>query len=264
MRRPDGSPAWFEVLAFPLRGADGEIRNVIEMTRDVTRERELELELHRSEKLAAVGRLAAGIAHEVKNPLGVIQSAVDVLANSNRPAEQRDEAADLLRSEVARLSTIVTDFLNYARPRSPVTREQDPAPVIRRSLDAWRRQSSTDGPEVVLGLARDLPERPIDADQLHQALLNLLLNAEQAAGAGGRIVVSADRRDDGRLEITIADDGPGIPAEARSRIFEPFYTTTPRGSGLGLSIVRQVVLAHEGRVEAMDRPGGGAVFRIVL
>jgi two-component system sensor histidine kinase HydH len=260
--RGDGSSAWFEVLAFPLRGPEGDVRHVIEMTRDVTRERELEAELRRSEKLAAVGRLAAGIAHEVKNPLGIIQSAVDVVANPDRPEDQRTEAADLLRAEVHRLSTLVTDFLTYARPRPLDPRHHDLGEILRRTVgDFSQGREAERVPE--LEIEEDLPERSVDADLIRQVLLNLLLNADEAAGPAGRIRLRARAVED-RVEIAVEDDGPGIPGEARGRIFEPFFTTRARGSGLGLAIVRQIVVAHGGRVDVDDRRGGGTVFRVTL
>jgi two-component system sensor histidine kinase HydH len=262
MERPGGGSSWFEVLAFPLRGPDGDVRHVIELTRDVTRERELEGELRRSEQLAAVGRLAAGIAHEIKNPLGIILSSVDVLANPDRPREQRAEAEELLRLEVGRLSAIVSDFLSYARPPAPRLRERNLGRIVDRTASFWQRDP--DRSELRVEIAPDLPSRPVDADQVHQALLNLLLNAAEAAGPSGHVAVRVRAAEDDRVEVLVEDDGPGLTPETRARAFEPFFTTRPRGSGLGLAIVRQVVSAHGGTVEARDRPGGGTVFRLVF
>ena len=255
-----GGNRWVELLTVPMFGEGGEVSFVIELTRDVTREKELETRLRETEKLAAVGRLAAGIAHEIRNPLGIIHASVDVLANRDRPDAQRDEAAEILRCEVSRLSAIVTDFLTYANPTPPALHAVDLATLAARVVE----ELATGRPRLEVHAAPDLPRREVDPDRLRQVVLNLVLNAVEAAGPDGRVDVRLERTGDGRVALVVRDDGPGLAAETRERIFEPFFTTKPRGTGLGLAIVRGIVDAHGGEVTAADRPEGGAELRVVV
>lgn len=218
--------------------------------------------LVQSEKLAALGQLATAIAHEVRNPLAVIRSAAQGLAETMPESEARRPCA-LITAEVDRLSSVITSLLAFARPL-----QLRPAPVsVRDLLDRALLLSAGELAAKDLGVRRDeaagLPAIQADADLLCQVLLGLLANGAEAAPAGSTLVVEA-RAEDGVVELAVADAGPGVPPDLRGRIFEPFVTTRPRGVGLGLAVARQIVAAHGGEIAVGERPGGGARFIVRL
>ncbi len=228
--------------------------------------------LHRADRLAAVGQLAAGIAHEVSNPLTIIRSTMQYLEGSAEDTAARELIVDLI-DEVDRIDQIVGNLLSLARPSHFQPEEVDLADLVRdtlRLIDAQARQQS-------VRLERRL-EPPInlraDAAQLRQLLLNLVLNALQAMPEGGRVTVSARReplkqlspptRDRARIRLEIADDGPGIPAGKIRSVFDPFFTTKSEGTGLGLAICHAIVQRHEGEIEIDSTVGQGTTVSVVL
>ncbi len=220
--------------------------------------------LAQSEKLAALGQLATAIAHEVRNPLGVIRSAAQGVGET-LPASDDDgrRACSFITAEIDRLNSVITALLAFARPLRLVPRAVAVRQVIDSALQLARAE--LDGKRVAVRRreAADLPALQADPDLVSQVLLGLLANALEVLGSGGEIELEA-RADGGAVEIAVADSGPGVPAELRGRIFEPFFTTRTRGTGLGLAVARQIVEAHGGRIDVGDRPGGGARFVIRL
>jgi two-component system NtrC family sensor kinase len=223
--------------------------------------------LVRTEKLATVGRLAAGVAHEVGNPLGAVSGYAELARARLGPDAdlQVKDALDRIAAAADRIDRIVRDLLDFARPAPLELR----AVSVARALDAALRiasvQSRFKGVEVEVGVPVDLP--PVRADERHlsQVFLNLLLNAGDAMGGKGRVRVEARRSGD-RVEIEISDSGPGIAAEDLPRIFDPFFTTKEpgQGSGLGLAICHSIVDSLGGSIEARSGLGGGAVLAIRL
>jgi len=218
--------------------------------------------LAQSEKLAALGQLATAIAHEVRNPLGVIRSAAQGLSERVSPSTAETERASaFITAEIDRLSSVVNSLLAFARPlrleRRPVGIEELFDRALLLATDDLRGQ----GVQVERGPAAGLPAVSADPDLLCQVLLGLLANGAEAAGAGGTVWLDA-RAEDGRVEVAVADSGPGIPSALRARVFEPFFTTRSRGTGLGLAVARQIVEAHGGEIAVGERAGGGA--RLVL
>jgi two-component system sensor histidine kinase HydH len=220
--------------------------------------------LAQSEKLAALGQLATAIAHEVRNPLAVIRSAAQGIAETEAGADAATRrACGFITDEIDRLGSVVTSLLAFARPP-----QLQPRPVpVRELLDraAVLARDELDARAVRLAreTAVDLPALRADPDLVCQVLLGLLSNGAEAAGAGGEVRLEA-RATDGRIELAVTDSGPGVPPELRDRVFEPFFTTRPRGTGLGLAVARQIVEAHGGQIAVTDRPGGGARFTIRL
>ncbi|MCZ6691191.1 MAG: ATP-binding protein [Planctomycetota bacterium] len=261
----DGDGKVYEIHALPLKSPDGSVDNVIELIRDVTEEKRLEERYQVSEQLAAVGRLAAGIAHEIKNPLGIILTSSQILTNLRRPAEQRAEASEILTVEVERLSKIVNDFLRYARP-GPLHRSLcNLNDLIHETVSIW---SAGRGERGVRCLEEDLdPTEPrvlIDQDQMRQVILNLLINAYEATGIGGKLTIRTKDTKDGWVELSFIDDGPGFSEEVLPKIFEPFFTTKEAGTGLGLSIVKRIIDAHSGEILLENQAPRGAACRIRL
>lgn len=223
----------------------------------------------RSERLAALGQLSAGLAHEIRNPLGVIKGSSEML---NKRLQGSDpvtgELAGYISSEVNRLNMIVTRFLDFARPSQLQIKTEAVAPVVDRALknahDRWPDARIV----VERQYAEDLPKIPLDADMCEQVFTNLFLNAYEAMGDGGgklKVTIGATNHD-GRhgVEIEIQDTGPGIPAELREQIFNPFFTTKKTGVGLGLSIVSKIIDDHRGWIRLCTESGAGACFRVFL
>jgi len=223
----------------------------------------------RSARLAAVGELAAGIAHETRNPLGAISHATETLQRSLRLQGEDAELLEIIRREAGRLNEIVSDFLVFGRPRPLALQETDLAALIKDVLLALEQDERCHGGvrfEAVLDPA--LPRLGLDPHQMSQVLWNLYLNAAQAMPGGGRLLTRAAVRAGpdgvGWLSLEISDTGPGLPREAEGRLFEPFFTTKPDGTGLGLPIARRIVEEHGGTLTLEGGPAGGALARIRL
>jgi two-component system, NtrC family, sensor histidine kinase HydH len=223
---------------------------------------EIEEQLRRADRLSALGELSAGMAHEIRNPLGSIRGTAEILRDGIPPDDPRHEFTGILVREVERLNRVVEDFLRFARP-TPVMR----APVdIDRTLGevlALLRQTSMKSRVQVELDPGGLPPLSGSGEQLRQAFLNLALNALQAMPDGGELRVTT-RQVGGEAQIRFADSGQGIPPENLERIFNPFFTTRHEGTGLGLAISHRIVQGHGGRIGVESRPGQGTTFTIVL
>ncbi len=215
-------------------------------------------QLIQGERLAALGELSAVVAHEVRNPLGVIFNSIGSLRRLVRPTGDAKMLFDIVDEEADRLNRIVGDLLDFARPSTPELR---PEPLGRVVEDAVAAALAQHGGRVVLArdLDPDLPPVVMDARLVRQAVLNVAVNAVQAMPRGGRITVRT-RREATAARLEIEDSGAGIADEVRERIFEPFFTTKASGTGLGLAVVRRIVEGHGGEVEVRSEPGVGTVF----
>ena len=218
-----------------------------------------EKQIQQASRLASVGQLAAGLAHEIRNPLAGIGSAVEVLAE-NRDSHDR-EIIQEIQLQVKRLNTTLSDLLNFARPREPEITPCDLAGLARPMLALIRSDAHKHRIQIVAELPADLPAINADATQIQQAILNLLLNAVQAMPDGGTLTVRA-AADASRVRLTIQDTGGGIPAEIREKIFAPFFPTKHRGTGLGLAITRTILENHHGTIRVDSQAGCGAVFTL--
>lgn len=227
----------------------------------------LERQLARSERLSSLGQMAAGLAHEIKNPLGSIQGAAEILGDDALAGSKERDLFDVLRKESRRLGAVVDDFLEFARPRPPQLAPLDVARSIERAATQIALDASARRIEIQRDVAHDLPAISADAEQFHQVLLNLLLNASAASPDGGRIVVGARAatRDGHRcVAVSVKDHGPGIPADVLPRVFDPFFTTKENGTGLGLSISHTIVHDHGGSIDVDSAPGAGTTVTVVL
>ena len=226
-------------------------------------------EARRSERLAALGQLTAGLAHEIRNPLAVIKGSAETLTRRLQAADPvTTEVAGYISSEVNRLNTIVTRFLNFARPLKLERRLAQIPPLLERALKVALERWPEAKVEAAQQYSENLPEINVDPDLCEQAFTNLVLNAYEAmTDTGGRLTVRvAAANSDGRrgVEINIEDTGPGIPPELHGQIFNPFFTTKKEGVGLGLSLVSKIVDDHRGWIRISSGPGKGACFRLFL
>lgn len=224
--------------------------------------------LARSERLATVGRLAAGLAHEIGNPLGAISGYVEI-ARARLP---RDPDPDLavavarIAEAAARIDRTIRDLLDFARPAPPRLAPVALGEALEAAVRLARVQARFRHVEVETRLAPGLPPALADEHQLSQVLLNLLLNAGDAMRGAGRVTLAAGPAEGGAVELSVTDEGPGIPPEHLPRLFEPFFTTKDpgEGTGLGLAISHRIAEALGGALSAANAPGGGACFRLRL
>ena len=227
--------------------------------------KEAQAEVRRSERLAALGQLSAGLAHEIRNPLGVISASAELLGKHvSSENDVAKEVAGFIRTEVNRSNLLVTRFLDFARPSPLDPGIHDLNHVVDRALRqlADKSNSGENKIEVKKDLAA-LPEFSFDSTLIESAVLNLLANAQEAMPSGGRLSVHT-RRLNKNVEIEVSDTGEGIPAEQMENIFNPFFTTKPRGVGLGLAIVSKFIDSHGGKITVTSQAGKGSTFRIVL
>ena len=221
-------------------------------------------QLQRSERLASLGEIAAGLAHEVRNPLSAIKGAIEIVQGRATPASPEAEFAAIAVRELARIDSLLGDFLAYARPREPQRSLVSVDALIERVLpvlapvaqraNVQLQVNGLEGPRVV----------NVDVEQVSQVFFNVILNAIQATEAGGHVRIDVDRARDA-LRVDVVDDGPGIPAHMASRIFEPFYTTKAGGTGLGLPIAQRIIAAHGGSITlTAAENSGGTTFRLML
>jgi len=242
---------------------------------DVTRIRELEKRIRIQEKLAIVGEAAAGVAHEIRNPLASIRSAATSLRKDIQAQGHDARLVELIVRESDRLGKVVTTFLEYARISFPVSRTVSLNAFLREFEGRWKQRGmcrTQDGPAQDLHLEMELPQEEflvrLDRDQMIMVLENLISNAVQAGA--GRVRVRVEGGGDSMLQgsrkvrVLIQDDGCGILDRAKARLFEPFFTTRTQGTGMGLAIVDRIVAAHGGRVIAKNHPEGGALFSLIL
>jgi len=217
----------------------------------------------RAERLAVLGRVAAALAHEIRNPLGSISGSIDIIREAPGLGEDEKRLCEIIRSETDRLNDLVGDMMNLARPREPSIETIDLARIARDVVELARRSGRGE---------RDVPiefEGPEeakvqgDAGQIRQLVWNLVRNAVQASTAGTKVNVRVDMVK-GKPRIDVVDRGAGIPESMRDRIFDAFVTTRSQGVGIGLAVVKQIVDAHGAKIEVLDSDGGGSTFRVTL
>jgi PAS domain S-box-containing protein len=238
-----------------LPGGSGDV--VCAFGLDVTEEHDLALRTGRAERLAALGTMAAGLAHEIRNPLNAAALQLAVVQRRLSRASGADvpgalEAAQVVSGEMARLAGLVREFLDFARPQPLRLTRVDLRATVEEVGSLLLPETEAAG----VDLALDLPEEvrvELDAERIKQVILNLVQNAAEATGTGGHVRLRVASRDGGAL-LEVEDDGPGLPEEP-AMVFEPFFTTKPGGTGLGLAIVHRIVTDHGGRIDCASRPG---------
>ena len=256
-------PVYVNMNIAQLRDHLGETLGLVIVFEDVTNEIQMEDKMRRISELAAIGQLAASIAHELRNPLSSIKGAAQYLINEYEDHKAVREFLDIIIDEVNVLNKVTTDFLDFARPTKLNLRETDVNDVVFRTLQLMRIDIAKQGVEVEQHLAYDIPRISADDKQLEQVFRNIILNALQAMPSGGTLVLRSEGGENG-VEVTVSDTGVGIPEEQQDRIFIPFFTTKTKGTGLGLAIVQKIVDNHGGRISARSVVGEGTTFEVFL
>ena len=243
-------------------------RNFNDMVRQLRESREeiqrlYRTQMSRAEHLATLGELAAGLAHEIRNPLAGIAGVMDIIGRDLPASSPAREVLGEVQQEILQIKRILSDLLETARPRPPALRPADLNSTAEHAVSLARQQIISRPIEIRLSQAHDLPPVEHDAGQIQQVLLNLLLNAIQAIDSSGNIRVRLNS-EDGFATVSVSDTGSGIAPEHLANIFRPFFTTKKRGTGLGLSLVSRIVEAHGGRVQVHSTPGEGSQFMVWL
>lgn len=242
---------------------DGKPLGFMVVLKDLSELRHLEMEIQRREKLAAVGNLAAGIAHEVRNPLSSIKGYASFLGSQFDPASDQRKAAEIMGQEVDRVNRVISELLEFARPSDLKRKPTMVGDLIRHSVKIVAHEAEFAGVSITCGVQPDLPAVMLDPDRMTQVMLNLLINAIQAMNKGGRLKVEAQSTG-GKLVVTVSDTGPGIPEEDLAHVFNPYFTRKKNGTGLGLAIVVKIVESHGGSVHIQSKSGAGTSVVVTL
>lgn len=263
--RLDGTSFPVGFTRTPLISLDGEIVGGLVVFQDLSEVTALRETAERAERHAALGRLAASLAHEIRNPLGSISGSVQIVRESELVEEDK-RLLGIVVSEVERLDALVTDMLDLTKPRTPELANVDIAKLAREVVDVARRNAqNTKNVTITHTLsADDVMMARADGDQMRQVLWNLIKNALQASPKNANVTVSVQRKDTGEVQFEVRDEGPGVPAESQKRMFEMFYSGREHGLGIGLALVKQIVDAHHGTIEITNGSPRGAIFRVTL
>lgn len=222
-----------------------------------------DLQMMQSEKLAALGEMAASFVHGIRNPLGIISGSAETL-KKKIPEPVQSEMIQFIREESERINRMLTNFLEFAKPKPPTFQEVNLKDILRRTVDLISIPARERGVQVVQEYPQDKVSLFLDPEQIHEAIVNLELNALEAMPAGGTLRITLTPKENKDVIIRVSDTGVGIPAGRESKIFDPFFTTKEQGTGLGLTIVHTVVKNHGGTISVANNDGGGATFTISL
>jgi two-component system sensor histidine kinase HydH len=250
------------ISAARIANEKGEFLGQVLIIRDLSEIRRLQNEVRRQEKLAAMGGLAAGVAHEVRNPLSSIKALATFFASQFDDGSESHEAARVMIQEVERLNRVITELLEFSRPSDLKRQATDIGMLLSRSVQLIQQDAADRNVDINVNIEDDICQAWIDPDRLSQSLLNLYLNAIQAMESGGKLKVNTTMSDTHNLKIVVSDTGKGILPEQTNKIFDPYYTTKSTGTGLGLAIVQKIIEAHGGRIDVKSVIEQGTSFFI--
>ncbi len=260
----DNNKIFYSISCYPLLD-NGKVIGAIEISRDITRDINLQKLMMQQEKLASIGRLSAGVAHEVNNPLTTILTTALLMQEDIEASDPMFEELETIARETLRCRKIVTSLLDFARQTKPEKREHKINDIVEESILLTKKQAAFKDVGIDYHFSGEIPLMRVDKGQIQQALINLLLNAVEATEADGQIRVRTDWVPSRKTAvIAIQDTGHGIPSEKLDSIFDPFFTTKETGTGLGLAITHGIVEQHGGAIEVESEPGKGTVFTITL
>ncbi|MBI1387632.1 MAG: HAMP domain-containing protein [bacterium] len=252
-----------QISALPLM-QDGEPTGLVVTFHDLSDIRKLEEQVRRQDRLASLGRMSAGVAHEIRNPLGIIRGSAQLLNKRFGGQPGEEGLSEFIIEEVNRLSRVVNDFLMFARPPEPIIDEVEPSELVEQIYAYAQPQDGETEFHIETEIEPDLPPLAVDAALCKEAFLNLIINAQQAMPKGGAITIRAARRNAESVALEVRDQGSGISPEQIDRIFDPFYTSKDNGTGLGLSLVHQIISSQGGQIEVESVVDQGSIFRVIL
>jgi two-component system sensor histidine kinase HydH len=260
-----GTGVPLKVSGAVLHGEDGGFLGYVFIFRDLVEVRRLQQEVERTKRLASLGSLAAGVAHEIRNPLSSIKGFATYFREKLKDSPQDRDTATTMIQEVERLDRVIGQLLEFARPSILKIKPVRVSDLIQHSLKLIEGDARSKGIEVKTDIPPDLPDIPMDGDRINQVLLNLYLNGIQAMNGGGLLEVKVSRDDARKITtITVSDSGRGIELADQERIFDPYFTTKSDGTGLGLAIVHKILDAHGGSIKVRSQPGAGTRITINL
>lgn len=260
----DGRELYYSISTYPLL-EDDDVIGAIEISRDITRDINVQKVMMQQEKLASIGRLSAGVAHEINNPLTTILTSAMLLQEDADPDSPLCKELETIANETLRCREIVTSLLDFARQTKPVKNMFDINDIVISCVLLTKKQAAFKDIRVSQILHDGALPIFVDRGQLEQVMINLILNAVEATGGGGEITVTtSSTADEDFVEISIGDTGPGIPEADIGRIFDPFFTTKSHGTGLGLAITHGIIEQHGGTISVQSKTGQGTRFTILL
>jgi len=240
-------------------------RGAVVILRDMTIIRELEQEVITSEKFAALGRLSAGVAHEIRNPLNSIKGFIQYFQKKLALEPEDYRYTDLMLTEVDRLNRVISKLLAYSKPREPRLTIRSAEEIVDHCVRVVEREARESGVEIIVEPSDpDLPLVMVDSDQMTQVFLNILINAIEATPSGEKVSIALVGTHNGRLQVVTSDKGAGIPRENIDKLFDPFFSTKKKGTGLGLAIVKSIIEGHGGDIDVESEPGNGTKFIVTL
>ena len=261
----DGGSIPLSVSAAKLISKDEEDLGAVFILRDLREIKALQERVTTSERLAAIGSLAAGVAHEIRNPLSSIKGFAQFFLKKNPPESTDHQYSEVMIQEVERLDRVITNLLDYANPKEPAQEQTSLTDIIHRSIALITDDAKAKKIDVTVEIEENIPPVKVDRDQITQVLLNIALNGLDAMKKGGKLTVRCFMDDEKKLVIVeIKDTGHGIPEEELSRIFDPFYTTKKTGTGLGLAIAHRIMENHGGTLSVKSTGTSGTTFRITV
>lgn len=268
IQKEGAHPKWggyYHYYAFPVISLAGELERVVYYEKNATEARKLEERLRRSERLKALGTLAAGIAHEIRNPLATINFNGQMLLRELALSAAQEQMFDDMIHEVKKIDQIVRQVLNFARPKEPQFLPQDLNEIVRYCHSLAKVHTRKSKIQFTLALEDGLPDLVMDQNQISQVIMNLIINAVEAMPDGGRLTIGTRCLPEGsQVVLTVVDTGEGILPGDEEHIFDPFFTRKPEGTGLGLSISRQILERHNAYLDLESTPGVGSLFRITF
>jgi len=255
---------FYSIACYPLIARD-EVVGAIEIARDITKDIDMQKGMMQQDKMASIGRLAAGVAHEINNPLTTILTSAMLIQEDTDPEDPNYQELQTIADEALRCRKIVSSLLDFARQSEPRKTHHNLNDVVRDSVVLTKKQAEFNDVTLEQSLAEGLPAYNMDKDQLEQAVINLILNAIEATDPGGKITVTTRFvPEDDKVELTVSDSGRGISAKDMARIFDPFFTTTESGTGLGLAITHGIIEQHGGTINVETELGQGTTFTVGL
>ncbi len=255
---------FYSITCYPLMD-NGEVVGAIEIARDITKDIDIQKVMMQQDKMASIGRLAAGVAHEINNPLTTILTSAMLIQEDTDPADPNYQELQTIADETLRCRKIVSSLLDFARQSKPVKKQHNLNDVVKECVVLTRKQAAFNDVTLKQILREDLPATNMDKDQLEQALINLILNAIEVTDPGGKVTISTKFvPETDTIELEVSDSGKGISEKDMARIFDPFFTTKESGTGLGLAIAHGIIEQHGGTIDVKSKLGQGTSFTVRL